>query len=222
MPLNKTEKITMVNFDWAVKLKDSPKAVERKIARTLASVVSERMRAIAPKLEERIKAVLRTTLESSPEVVALQPGNELHTQIGDPAAPRKMAEIIDHIVESVSIQITPARQYGPNALSAVRIVFDWNPGTIERIGVFKTEDGNVLPWAEWLTQLGDRIIVREYDVIHNRRRWSRTDDAIMVKVKAGGWNVPPEYSGTENDNFITRSIEAAMHTHLARIIKQEG
>ena len=75
-------------------------------------------------------------------------------------------------------------------------------------GTYTTEKGTAIPWFEWLTTLGDAVIVREYDVESGFPSKSRTGDKIMVRGK--GWRVPPAYSGTETNNFVTRATDSIL------------
>ena len=42
---------------------------------------------------------------------------------------------------------------------------------------------------------------------------------IMISKKRGFWQVPPEYSGTEADNFATRAL-GNIETEIDHIVKQ--
>ena len=65
------------------------------------------------------------------------------------------------------------------------------------------EDGSELPWLEWLTLHGNQIIIADFGVKYVDG--GRTGGAIMVE-QAKPFRVDPNYSGSEQDNFISRSI----------------
>jgi len=69
------------------------------------------------------------------------------------------------------------------------------------------EDGSELPWLEWLTLYGNQIIIADFGVKYVDG--GRTGGAIMVE-QAKPFRVDPNYSGSEQDNFISRSISRAI------------
>jgi hypothetical protein len=66
--------------------------------------------------------------------------------------------------------------------------------------------GYSLPWLKWLLLDGTAIIIDNYTVTMGYNKYSRTGGAVMTRT-GGAWRVPPQYSGTMDDNWITRSIE---------------
>lgn len=67
-----------------------------------------------------------------------------------------------------------------------------------------------LHWLDWLLTWGDRIVVRDYSIVFKQTRRSRSGFAIMVKSKFSPfWRVPPQFSGTLDNNWITRALEKA-------------
>lgn len=68
------------------------------------------------------------------------------------------------------------------------------------------ENGYILPWLEWLLLEGDRIIISDFS-FEPRLGSGRSLKGIMIKSNRP-WRVPPEYSGTIRNNWLTRTIEA--------------
>ena len=66
-----------------------------------------------------------------------------------------------------------------------------------------TKKGERLDWISWLLTRGDDIVVADYHVVPGNH--GRSGDAVM---KQGDFfRVRPEYSGTLDDNCITRALE---------------
>jgi hypothetical protein len=63
-----------------------------------------------------------------------------------------------------------------------------------------------LPWLEWLLLYGGKIIVRSYEVKVGPNPHSRTGLAIMKPSKKN-WRVPAEFSGTRENNWVTRALD---------------
>jgi len=67
-----------------------------------------------------------------------------------------------------------------------------------------TERGVLLNWLQWLLLEGDRVIVSQHEIMPSIQ--GRSKKMIMIKSNAGVWRVPPEFSGVQNDNWLTRAI----------------
>ncbi len=66
-----------------------------------------------------------------------------------------------------------------------------------------TEKGESLDWISWLLTRGDDVVVADYHVVPGNH--GRSGDAVM---KQGDFfRVRPEYSGTIEDNAITRALK---------------
>ena len=99
------------------------------------------------------------------------------------------------------------------------------------ISVNQQGESTPIPWLEWLLTLGKRIIIRThyYRAVNSSK--SRTGLGLMFhrgdKSVAGQantqkmWRVPLKYSGTINNNWITRALDEArldIMRHFARAI----
>ena len=66
----------------------------------------------------------------------------------------------------------------------------------------RTEKGADLHWLDWLLTLGDKTIVIGYE--YKPGTGGRSGGGTMTKGTA--FRVSPSYSGTIEDNFITRAF----------------
>jgi len=69
-----------------------------------------------------------------------------------------------------------------------------------------------IDWLEWMLLGGSGYIVREYRYLRTAATqvYSRTDTGIMVPQPGGGWTIPIEYQGTQDDNFLTRILDETL------------
>ena len=60
-----------------------------------------------------------------------------------------------------------------------------------------------------------------YSIEYGRyaKRSRSGQDAIMVKSKSGGWKMPTQYAGVEENNFITRAFEGR-ESEISKIISK--
>ncbi|MFO7745709.1 MAG: hypothetical protein R6V36_10040, partial [Psychroflexus sp.] len=73
--------------------------------------------------------------------------------------------------------------------------------------VVVTERGDLLEWLNWLLTQGDRIIIRNYEV-DIEPGTGRSGLATMIPNDKSSWRVPPEFSGTINNNWLTRTLKS--------------
>jgi len=85
-------------------------------------------------------------------------------------------------------------------------------------GFITTEKGQVLDWLHWLLTMGDRVIISEYEIRLGYGK-GRSGGGIMIADKAGVWRVPPEYSGTMRNNWLTRAFKDNPNVYLSIIEK---
>lgn len=82
-------------------------------------------------------------------------------------------------------------------------------------------DGGDLHWLKWMLEFGDRVIVKNYSYKPNSGI-GRSGMGSMTN--SGSFRVPPGYSGTVDDNFVTRALsgkeqETQLNTLLESILK---
>ena len=66
-----------------------------------------------------------------------------------------------------------------------------------------TEKGQSLHWLRWLLKEGAKPIVIGYQYVPGKAGRSR--GGVMM-ANAQSWRVPPQFSGTDENNFITRAF----------------
>jgi hypothetical protein len=64
-------------------------------------------------------------------------------------------------------------------------------------------NGGDLHWLDWLLKRGDNIIVVNYQY-NPESGLGRSGLGNMIP--GGAFRIPPEYSGTDDDNFVTRAL----------------
>jgi hypothetical protein len=85
--------------------------------------------------------------------------------------------------------------------------------------IYTTSKGSRLNWLEWLCLEGNKTIIKDYVIELGPNPRSRTGMAVMRGEISGKWSVPSEFSGTINDNWITRSINS-ITPNIQQVIKE--
>jgi hypothetical protein len=85
-----------------------------------------------------------------------------------------------------------------------------------------TKNGFSVPWLEWLLFSGDTMVLIGYEILYNPNKpgSSRTGPIMVPSKKKPGWKVPANFSGTTDDNFLTRALRP-LENELQDIIEQE-
>jgi hypothetical protein len=127
-------------------------------------------------------------------------------------------KIIDAVLRSIHVEIIPFDNRLRGGLE-IRIQPTDFQNIFARIDPVITEKGERLDWVRWLLERGDDIVVAKYHVVPDSSGRSRSGDALMSQ--GGMFRVRPEYSGTLDDNAITRvfkgkGLELAkmIHSHF--------
>lgn len=191
----------------SLKLLTPESEIEKRILKAIEKHLSIKIgsRSITSKIEKFGSQLIESAIESSATVRSLSSG-ELKGEIGDTNSEQKINTIIQHIVSSVIVTVQRPKIRGTSI--HMRLRFSAVPADLSgfsSIGSYTTEKGVVIPWFDWLTSLGDRVIVRDYQAEAGHSKSSRTGDKIMVKGQ--GWRVPPEHAGVPDNNFITKATE---------------
>ena len=198
----------------SIKLLESDKVIQRKINKALANEVNKTVSKNLPRVQDRISRLIRSSLNSSPEIISLRSGI-LKLEFGLDKDPT--FDIIEAIMSSLKIKFSPINY--KDFSGGVLIVLQ--PSDYRNLfslpAAYQEIDDGVLPWLSWLLTLGDSVIITRFGVEIGDFPDSRTGGARMSQ-KAAPYKVNSAYSGTEEDNFITRSV-ARVSNEIQAIIK---
>jgi hypothetical protein len=89
---------------------------------------------------------------------------------------------------------------------------------ISPFGVTFTEKNQVVPWLRWTLEVGNAIVIADFQVLF-RIGAGRSGHAIMVPDNTIGYRVPPQFAGTDHDNWITRHIIPNLDIYSDMILK---
>lgn len=193
----------------SLQLVESDIQIDRKIRQALIKEVDKVMNRVTNKSVSPIRNLVKKSLMRQPEVKSLD-GGILAAEFGLPDGGRRIEDIIDFWVNNIIVSKKKATASGGkiNANLTIKMI----PTDFEDVLGFEsatitTEKGQVLPWLEWLLKFGDRVIVRDYTIFFGGNRRSRSGGAIMVKSNGRSWGVPSAFSGTIDNNFVTRALD---------------
>lgn len=206
----------MITIKLLDSIPDITKKVNAAIAAQINTVISKNLSSISNKTKQLVK----NWIMSQPEIRSLSSGtvNSLAGQLGIPEGGTN--SIIESIAASVESSISiKFIQYNSN----LRGGFEINIQPAGFGNLLSLPQGHILyqngdlHWLDWLLKQGDRVIVANYQY-NPQSGLGRSGLGNMIS--GGAFRIPPEFSGTENDNFITRAlIGANQEKQISKIIE---
>jgi hypothetical protein len=163
---------------------------------------------------EKLKDLIGEALTNSPEYRALENG-QFYAEIGLVNILSVVDKIIKRLARSAEITVNRAKIAD---LTVKIIKSDYSDLLSIPEASFPSENGFIVDWLRWLLLEGTSPVVIGYSFLGVPAKKSRTGQGIMIHSK-GNWNVPYEFSGTQDDNWITRSLSADFFTeNLEKLI----
>ena len=156
-----------------------------------------------PVLQDRINRIVRNRLFYCPELISLRsdlPG-ELRSEFGITQTEAVVATetTIRAIQNGITVEITPLK---PNRPGKIAVSLDLTGLKNQNLSTI-IKNGS-LPYMNWLLEYGDRTIIYDYSISAVGRGRSGVPG---IMVGGSGWRVPPQYSGVEGNNFVTRALD---------------
>lgn len=199
----------MGNIHSRITLEETPEQIERKILKALQPDLEKYLQKSFQKVQPRLVKLVQDAIVMSPEYQSILSG-QLKYEFGLPDSQARLQEILGfwkHIdVKYNPIKITQQLDIS-GGFTIGMIKSDYSDVLKSAAAQLTTEKGVTLDWLEWLLLFGNRTIIKDYVVKFGRNRASRTGNAIMTGNSKGKWSVPGEFSGTQNNNWITRVID---------------
>lgn len=210
----------MVRIGLVVKTSD--RQMETSILKAIRDELNSKIGKAATALLTPVRNIIISAIRNSPEVGEILTGN-LGSELGIPDVNVRINDLLAIWGNSITVIPKPLRTTNKGLTGGVRLIGiqgDFEDVLSSGAGEYFTAKGTRIPWLEWMLMEGDKILVRDYEAVFGNADSSRTGGAIMKPVRRGGWRVPPEYSGTINNNFVTRSIDSVADVLEQEIIRQ--
>ena len=205
-------------FSFSIKLDPKfPTAFHRHIVKEVSNVLKQNEANISVGIKKRVQETVMDMLFASPAVSSLM-GGKLQAQLGVVAAESTMIEVIDTWMNNIHVSV----KAGGSPLLTINIgVLTQGYGDVLSLpsSVYQSAGGEMIEWLRWLLLEGDKTI-SDYFFLPGNRSKSRTGLGIMVRKGGREWSIPPEFRGTETDNFATRALEN-LDKALDRIVRVE-
>lgn len=193
-------------MSFSITITDSLKKIEANINIAIADEINDRISKNIKTIISDAKSLIPSWILSQPEIVSLQSSDasSLAGQFGIQAGSigSIVSSIVQAVVDSTEIKFI---KYSKTLKGGLELGFQ--PSNFRNL--LSLSDGHTiyrggdLHWLDWLLKRGDSIIVINYQY-NPQTGLGRSKLGNMIG--GGAFRVPPQYSGTDSDNFITRAF----------------
>lgn len=177
--------------------------VRRDMMVALVKDINKNLLRSVPKIKNAISPIIFEAVFNCPEMASVR-GGVLKLDFG--ILKDNTFDIAEAVSRTISIRFNRF-VYRDNSISG-GITVQIQPTDYLNLlnlsgSVVITEKGVPLPWLDWLLNYGDSIIIVGFGVKYTDG--GRTGGAVMSRGESV-FRVDPTYSGSVNDNFITRAL----------------
>ncbi len=215
------------NIKATPRLKFSISKAERAMLDSLARQLNERLRKVRTEFRKRVRALIKEILLHTPEAESMYTGGVLAAEFGfyPGVGEIRVDAVANRVKDSARVYFSKIRRTGTQLAGRIRIqmvVSDFSDVFSIPEQSYITEKGDELEWLKWLLLEGDRIINAEYGVVFGKSKNSRSGNAVMLPIGSKfkrPFRVNPRYSGTKDNNWLTRAFEDNRQLFINEVLK---
>lgn len=199
-------------IDAKITIIESTDQITQKILKALLPEVKTYFRKVFDRTSEQIATLVQDSIIASPEYQSLLSG-KLKYEFGLPDSDSRLNTILEIISQITTKYNAPkiVKNHIEASFTLSMIQSDYKKLLESSAAILNTEKGSQLEWLKWLLLFGDKTIIKDYFVQIGSNNRSRTGNAVMRSSTRSRWGVPPEFAGTQNNNWITRAIDGAQN-----------
>jgi hypothetical protein len=184
-----------------LKLTESIPEISKSINKAIAEELNDKIQNKKNDIVRQVKQFVNTLIETQPEIQSLKDG-ALKGAFGIIDSDSAVANIIQALINSIEINV---KRFNNDLTGGLTV--NIQPSSFRNLlGLpqgFTVYSGGVLHWLDWLLLRGDTIIIVDYQY-NPKTGLGRSGLGNMVE--GGSFRVPPQFAGSDDDNFITRAL----------------
>jgi hypothetical protein len=189
----------------SLRLTDSIKDIEMEINKGIADYVNKKLSSNQNRIINSIRSLVPNWILAQPEMISLA-SNDPTSLAGYFGIAGDASSIATRIAISVADSLTFKLDNFKNNLNGGFEVYIQPTTFINLLGLkdgYSFYMGGNLHWLDWLLTKGDEIIISNFQY-NPQTGLGRSGLGNMIP--GGVFRVPPQYSGTFNNNFVTRAL----------------
>jgi hypothetical protein len=188
-------------------LTDSQLDFNRKLLGEFASQLNKQIKSKSGIILKDVKSQLRVFFNNSRHYQSMINGTDesnlrAHFGFTKSQEASRVDPIIDKFIGSLFTTFKPYNGRLGGEFAVMGIADDFND-VLSMSEAFVINKGEALPWLEWLLESGDSFVVQDAAIEFGPG--GRSGQAIMREP--GKWKVPPEYAGTNDNNWVTEVLD---------------
>ena len=205
---------------FSIKLLESNSKIRTLILEQIKTVIEQALIKATDDVADSVKLLIQNSLRQEPEYISLMSGT-LKAEFGIPDS-SSIERVILAMTETLRIVSNPvtATTRGLSGVFSLTMMKSDNAGGViyDEIANVTDNQGQSLPWLEWLLLRNNQAIIKKYKVRFGSNQNSRSGLAIMVP-SGDNWRVPPEFAGSQSDNWTTRAV-TRVEDEIYRLIQK--
>jgi hypothetical protein len=188
-----------------IKIIDPIKNIQKNVDAAFAEVINDHINKNINRIFLAVKSIIPSWIRVQPEIISLLATEPL-SLAGQFGIYKNADAIVNNIISSV-VNSTEIKFIKYNAKLNGGLELRFQPSNFQNL--LSLSDGHTiyqggdLHWLDWLLKRGDAIIVTNYQY-NPQTGLGRSGLGNMIS--GGAFRVPPQFSGTIDDNFITRAF----------------
>lgn len=189
----------------SIQLVDSIPDLTKNINEAIATLVNRTLARNITYITEEVRKLIKPLLENQPEIQSLK-SSDPQSLVGlfgiSGSTDGIVNAIVNAVTDSIEVKLKP---YSKNLKGGLEI--NIQPSNFSNLlslpqghTVYKNGD---LHWLDWLLIRGDTIIIADYQYTPG----VGLGRSKLGNMSSGGsFRIPPQFSGTRDDNFVTRAL----------------
>lgn len=199
----------MSQLNFGINLITKTKKIEEHILKALLKEIKIKLPPLKPKITKIARGLIGKYIKMSPEYLEFTSGGVLYYELGV-SGQSTIDDLIAILANTVTVQIknTFRRSGQISGGLTLKATPEGFINMVQGMGVYTSENGHTVPWLQWLLTAGSEPILKDYRIQYGGKSsvFSRTGGPIMRKGSKG-WSIPPQFSGTSTNNFVTRAMD---------------
>ena len=205
----------MSNLGWSIQIVDKGK-FEKDLLICIKNHFRDVLIKASPLIKQEMRPLIFEGIEGTLEYQSLcAPFGSLRKHLGLENPKYAMDLIIDEIASDIELT-TKVNLTANNQLSGglyIKWLRSGYPHLLSHTEAWYTSlpSGHDINWLYWLLEKGDSIIITDWHFVNAVANGisAPTSRAGGLMFKGGKWRVPSAFSGTAQNNFLTRAFQVS-------------
>tara|TARA_R110002020_G_scaffold201645_3_gene404387 strand:+ start:128 stop:775 length:648 start_codon:yes stop_codon:yes gene_type:complete len=194
---------------------------DKNIKKEIKKVFASKVIKIIPRIKKKMSQQIASAIRESNVYKDIMAGTQLLGELGLPN-PSDLDAVIEAFSKEIEVEYTPNPRLGAIKIGIIESSYSKILSMPEASFIStsaQTGNPTIIEWLRWLLLKGNSVVIKGYQFIPKSA--GRTGLGIMAKSSRGNWSVQQRYSGTTDNNFVTRALEDKIEEVIDEIVRQE-